>query len=887
MKPISVRFRCFGPYINEQVIRFDQLAEYGLFLICGETGSGKTTILDAMCCALYGSCSGNIRGELDAMRCKQADPGDPTEVEFVFESNGSRYRFGRKLTLRKSRKADTAVSFNEDFICQRETEGGWMPLLDNCKKKSMNAKAAELIGLDLEQFRQVIILPQGKFETLLTSKSEEKESILSSLFHTERWKTAVERMADELNGRKDAIAREDQTIREGLDRLAVPSVEALPAAVENAEKEALDAAEAEKAAEAARKQAQEQADLNRDYTELDKRLANLDNARKAAGGDHDLQVRLEMAVKAEKARIPHDEWEQAVNSLNQAGQKLKETEGELAQAEEQLGKIAEEKTAHEKLADEQQRRTQEQQRLSALRGRYENISALQAAADRAEKEKKTAEQKAETARDSLKKADETLQKLLDAWNAAKEEYKSISKAYQAATAGHLAADLQEGQPCPVCGSIHHPAPAQLPEGSVTEKDVDDADNRETKARKTYDSQVRLQKQADTDFRDAEQLLTDAKTKYAQAKGALEQELAQRDPELETLQALDSRIADLKKAVQAYETKKAELADAYHRAAVNRDTLKKTKSDRETQLENARKEQEEKETAWKKSLEETGLGTESQYRAMIMSVDDQEKLRNTLSEHTAAIEAAEKALKEQQEKLEGKDRPDPNAVAAAYQETDRKHREAIQALTLAEQKRDTLKAETARLTGLDARIADKRKAYEEDSAFVRALRGSTGMSIQRYVLSVRLGQVIAEANRLLSGIYGGRYRLHRSNESYGSSHKSGLELEVYDSLSDQHRSVCTLSGGEKFLVALSLAIGLCTVVQNEQRGVSLEAMFIDEGFGSLDQSSLNDALDVLQTIQKGRGLVGIISHISLLEETIPTKIVTEKTAYGSKATVKLG
>ena len=305
------------------------------------------------------------------------------------------------------------------------------------------------------------------------------------------------------------------------------------------------------------------------------------------------------------------------------------------------------------------------------------------------------------------------------------------------------------------------------------------------------------------------------------------------------------------------------------------------------LENARKEQEEKETAWKKSLEETGLGTESQYRAMIMSVDDQEKLRNTLSEHTAAIEAAEKALKEQQEKLEGKDRPDPDAVAAAYQETDRKHREAIQALTLAEQKRDTLKAGTARLTGLDARIADKRKAYEEDSAFVRALRGSTGMSIQRYVLSVRLGQVIAEANRLLSGIYGGRYRLHRSNESYGSSHKSGLELEVYDSLSDQHRSVCTLSGGEKFLVALSLAIGLCTVVQNEQRGVSLEAMFIDEGFGSLDQSSLNDALDVLQTIQKGRGLVGIISHISLLEETIPTKIVTEKTAYGSKATVKLG
>ena len=187
-----MRFRCFGPYIREQEIRFDELAEYGLFLICGETGSGKTTILDAMCCALYGSCSGDIRGELDAMRCKQADPGDPTEVELVFESNGSRYRFGRKLTPRRSRKADAPVSFNEDFTCQKEVGGSWVPLLDNCKKKSMNAKAAELIGLDLDQFRQVIILPQGKFETLLTSRSEDKESILSSLFHTESPVTPTE-----------------------------------------------------------------------------------------------------------------------------------------------------------------------------------------------------------------------------------------------------------------------------------------------------------------------------------------------------------------------------------------------------------------------------------------------------------------------------------------------------------------------------------------------------------------------------------------------------------------------------------------------------------------------------------------------------------------------
>ena len=887
MRPISVRFRCFGPYIKEQTIRFDELAEYGLFLICGETGSGKTTILDAMCCALYGSCSGDIRGELDAMRCKQADPGDPTEVEFVFESGGSRYRFGRKLIPRRSRKADTAVSYNEDFTCQREAGSSWIPLLDNCKKKSMNAKAAELIGLDLNQFRQVIILPQGKFETLLTSNSEDKESILSSLFHTERWKTAVDRMADELNGRKGAIDREDQTIREGLARLQASAVEELPAAAAEAEKEAEEAAAAEKAAEAAKQQAQELRDLNNDYAELDRRLKKLDDAKKAAEGDHGLQVRLDMAVRAEKAHRPHDEWKQAAGNQEKAGQRLKETEEQLAQAEAELKKASDEKAAHEALADEQRKRTEEQQRLSVLRERYESISALRKAADDAENERKAAEQKAETAHTFLNNANENLRKLLDAWNAAEEEYRKVSRAYQEATAGHLAAALQEGQPCPVCGSIHHPAPAQLSGDAVKDTDVDKADSSAKKARKAYDSQVGMQKQADTDARSADQALTEAKAKYSEAKGALDQGLAQLDPELKTLEALDTRAGQLNEAIRDYETKKGRLDEAYNQANLNRDTLKKTEGDRKEEKAAADQEYAEKETAWKKALEETGLGTESQYSAMILSVEDQQKLRDTMSEHAAAVAAAEKALKEQQEKLAGKVRPDPETVEAGWLDAEQKLKDAIESRTLAAQKRDHLKEETARLTELDAKIADKRKAFEEDSAFVRALRGSTGMSIQRYVLSVRLGQVIAEANRLLSGIYGGRYRLHRSNDSYGSAHKSGLELEVYDSMSDQQRSVCTLSGGEKFLVALSLAIGLCTVVQNEQKGVSLEAMFIDEGFGSLDQSSLYDALDVLKTVQRGRGLVGIISHIPLLEETIPTKIITEKTAHGSTVAVQLG
>ena len=174
--------------------------------------------------------------------------------------------------------------------------------------------------------------------------------------------------------------------------------------------------------------------------------------------------------------------------------------------------------------------------------------------------------------------------------------------------------------------------------------------------------------------------------------------------------------------------------------------------------------------------------------------------------------------------------------------------------------------------------------DEDLEFANRLRGRSGVSLQRYVLGVMLTSVAAEANRLLAKVYSGRYQLYRTDEVAGSSRKSGLELEVYDSHTNARRSVTTLSGGEKFLVALSLAIGLSTVVQAQGSGIRLEAMFIDEGFGSLDREAVADALEVLQGIQRSSGVVGIISHVEQLTETIPTRIEITKGKQGSTCRV---
>lgn len=180
MKPIQIRFACFGPYVQEQCIDFEELEKNGLFLISGETGAGKTTILDAICYALYGRSSGGLRGDMSVMRCKLAENHQETLTEFTFDNGGKRYRFTRSLKYGRKK-------LNDFHNCMVLEDGVYVPIFENPKATNVNKKAEEIIGLTYDQFRQVIILPQGQFERLLVSDSSEKEKILVSLFHADHW----------------------------------------------------------------------------------------------------------------------------------------------------------------------------------------------------------------------------------------------------------------------------------------------------------------------------------------------------------------------------------------------------------------------------------------------------------------------------------------------------------------------------------------------------------------------------------------------------------------------------------------------------------------------------------------------------------------------------
>ena len=210
MRPISVEFQAFGPYREKEIVDFEELSSKGLFLICGETGSGKTMILDAITYALYGKSSGSQREDLQSARCKHSQWGIDTVVDFKFEVKGKIYRFERRLECKRS---NLSLKMNAYVI---NDEGIFEPLFENCKDVDMRKKAQELIGLDYDKFRQVILLPQGQFEKLLTADSSEKEQVLVNIFGVDKWKRIAECLYARAEERRNALRKTKELLQNKL-----------------------------------------------------------------------------------------------------------------------------------------------------------------------------------------------------------------------------------------------------------------------------------------------------------------------------------------------------------------------------------------------------------------------------------------------------------------------------------------------------------------------------------------------------------------------------------------------------------------------------------------------------------------------------------------------
>ena len=864
--------------MDEQFVDFEELGSRGIFLICGETGSGKTTILDAICYALFGKSSGGLRQGIEVMRCKAAKMSDKTLVEYVFESNGNRYKFHREL--RYGRK-----NLIEEDGCEILQDEVFVPIFQNPTATNVNKKAEEILGLTYDQFCQVVMLPQGKFERLLVSNSEEKEKILTSLFHADKWNEIVLGVKARVDEEARRLEKELADIQSQLRVYGCASVDGLKEKLTALEEELASLTTAVQEAEQLKQQTakayEDSIKDNEIFTALEVCRKKLESFKQQAEAFDRRRKALTLSEAADAIREIHTTYTAAKDAADTAEEDLERAASALSDAEGSDKAAKDEKERHDAGRASYDTDKETLTRLKDARELYAGIGEKKKAADAAAKEEK----KKKTAADAAKQAYETARGQWEEARVASEDaaraFRETSLQYTANIAGTLASKLEEGVPCPVCGSTQHPAPAELAEGvSISEDDVEAANQAMKSTSDAFTAAKVKMDDAQAESKQADEAFTASQRETAAAKVAYEVSLKSIIEGIRDAEALEAAINKVEGRIKAFENADQAVAKGIRDAASALSAARQRKNDALAKASSAKKRLEAESQSWAAALAEKGFFDEAGYSAALQDKAFLVSERSAIASYYAELKTAQNAFDEQQKKTEGLAAPEMKALQDAKKQAENTWKEKNNAFTTTSQTVKNMKTLYASLSARWEKYQAEKTIADSNTDFARKLNSSTGLSLQRYVLGIMLTSITVAANQLLKTVRSGRYQLYRSYESSGRALKAGLELDVLDTSNGEKRSVTTLSGGEKFLLALSLAIGLSTVVQAQSGGTRLDAMFIDEGFGSLDSECIHDAMSILQGIQKSHGLVGIISHVEKLSEIIPTRLEVVASADGN-------
>lgn len=883
MKPCTVEFQAFGPYAGHELVDFEKLAARGLFLICGKTGTGKTMILDAITFALYGKSSGHGRDDFEAMRCTNAAFDVTTYVRFTFENNGIYYRFERRL---ERKRKNLSASY---MVWQKDENGTWTALFENAKEKMLNEKAEEIIGLSYEQFRQVIVLPQGQFEKFLTSDSADKEKILTSIFGEEKWQAVAQLMFEEATERRQQLKSLQEQISNSLQEEACETLAELEAVIAQKKERlvTMETAYQEGACEKQIRALRDRLALVSRFQDLRRGKARVRAYEQKQHDRAEQEKRIQDARRAEKVKELLLELHRAEAAQAERKTAVRAADQAAGQAKQQAEQILLQVTAQQQKNDEIEEKKAQKIQLTAKITDYESIAALEQNFQKQRKAAESALQEAEQEKQVYESYAPKLVMLHEAYETDMEEHRNLLAAYLAGITGELAASLVEGQPCPVCGSREHPQKAVRTEADTSKEHVEEkraeADAVYQKLQQTMQKQEQAKKKYEEKQRLAQELQLAKETAYTRL-AEMQNNLI---PEIGSLAELQKKLQQLTDEIGKDTEKLQSLTKMLEQAnnTVAETAAKAELARQEEEL--TQKKQEAAMQAVAKGLSEHGFADIKEAEQLLMGEKELEGMRRQIADYDAGKKAAEEQVMRLQEELGRQKEPDEEACKTELARLEKlQETYAKETAVLSETiRRLSQKAEKLALAGEG--LEEKLLEAEQDLAFAKKLRGDAGTGLQRYVLGILFSSVIAAANRMLSMVHGGRYRLFRSDEKAQGSNKRGLELKVYDKNSEEHegRFVSTLSGGEKFLASLALSIGMSTIAQKS--GIRIEALFIDEGFGSLDEDSITDAMQILGSIQQANGLVGIISHVQLLQERIPTKLRVEETEKGSHIIQTIG
>lgn len=932
MRPLRLTLSAFGPYAAEITLDLEKLGRGGLYLITGDTGAGKTTIFDAITYALYDHSSSGIR-EGSMLRCKYADDKTPTFVELEFEVHGVRYTVRRNPEYQRPKargegmtteKADATLTYPDD-----------RPPVT--KAKDVTAAVQEIIGLDYNQFSQIVLIAQGQFTKLLNASTEERSRIFRKLFRTQRYAQLQERLqaeASALNQQRTAQNAKLDSLLGGLQFSPEdPDAEALRALCAQTVPETalalLDALTARQAAaleevgtalqatEAQLDTVQQQLGAAAQAQRLAQQLAArqaelaaakpaLDAARAEAGrhaGDAaQLDALTAQVTQAQSALAAYDTLDALCRQQTEAQDAARLAAAQAHKRRTQLDSLnaalAAAETELAALADADTRLLALQTRSAQLAQRGEALAKLEQRLADCQRQAKTAHKAQESYRTAAAAQDE-----------ARARRDALERAFLDAQAGLLAESLTEGAPCPVCGSTHHPARALLPHTAPTQAQVEaarqaaaEADRQAQNASAAAQSALAAANEAKTSLRrDAETLLPE---RFTAPEGTVPLTFALMTNVLaEENAALQTAQTDCKAQCRQADAdcrRKAQLEADRQAKTRQRPTLEQAaaEADRSAAAQNASADALEGQIAERRAALPYSRRADAQAAldkleadrsALRTGMDTAQRKLKQAEQTVAAAEAAVEALTAQQTAAQ-KELPARSAEELTAQQT---------ALTAA---RETLRSREKQLsaqllpnrkTAVQYRAAtEARQTLESRWQWVSALAATAGgtltskqkIKLEAYIQMNYLDRILRYANTRLMQMTAGQYELERIGAENQRS-QSGLDLGVIDHYNGTRRSVKTLSGGESFKASLALALGLSDEVQSSAGGIRLDTLFLDEGFGSLDEESLELAIRVLSGLTEGDRLVGIISHVGALKDRIDRQVVVHKARTGG-STVEL-
>lgn len=874
MKPIQLVLSAFGPYVERTVIDFSALGEEGLFLIAGDTGAGKTTIFDAISFALYGEASGGKeKRKSKSFHSDYVSDQTETYVELTFRHRGETWWIRRNLEYQRPAKKkkdgmETTTRQAADAQMRNEDTGEEILRMDD-----VNRRVRELLGLTQDQFTQTVMIAQGDFLKILTASSDDRKKLFRDLFHTNLYVDLQSRLQE-----KNRACADEQ---KALEQVILSAEGKIDPEAEFAEREILlsycgqiqhtDALcallarliEQEKAAqEQARAQKKEAADqigaliaavtegerVNRDFADWESKRARL-AALTAGQGEIDAQ-RAALAAARRAQQLETDEalmrrtrrdmdaqraaLSEAQAALEQAEKALPEAETRMKEAESRSGEI------HALLAQAKQM----EDCLPVLG----EVERLKAALDTQKRE---------------------LQRLTADSSRAQAAYTAAQNSYYLSQAGLLARELKAGQPCPVCGSTAHPCPAQITPETVTRQALEQAAQRRETAEKAQ---------------------SDAATRLAANRAALDE----REDRLralkigadETRQRLAARIDAAHQAAADRQREIDEARSAYQALDKRKTAAQSAVDAAQKQLAALEKDLRAQTEAFEQKRAAHGFEDEASYRLAKRTNADIERLDREIRNYDEQKRTLAAQTHELEDKLSGRQRTDlaalQNRRAAALDrqaKAENAEKAMVRKLTLHESAEREIRQANAAIQKKRGKWQIIQELYT-CCAGIAAGNPRAKLTFEAYVQQYYFRFVVAAANKRLTRLTDGMFTLRVMREAANRVSQSGLDLEVLDRSTGQARDVSTLSGGESFLASLALALGLSDAVQSQSGQIRMDAMFIDEGFGSLDENALRSSIDVLLELADGKRLIGIISHVQELEERIDKQIVVTKTPNGS-------